>query len=149
MGIQIRKALASDLDGAAAGAAILNQVQVDVYAGAPWRYDVPDSDVMVLHTLVIDPAIRGRGLGRAFLAYYEGFALSHGCLLPADRHQRPQCKCPGLLQKAGLLGGCRRPLHLQRHPRSRPGSAGKADRGGRLRPQNPTKTDPHPVCQTG
>ena len=79
MGIQIRKALASDLDGAAAGAAILNQVQVDVYAGAPWRYDVPDSDVMVLHTLVIDPAIRGRGLGRAFLAYYEGFALSHGC----------------------------------------------------------------------
>ena len=67
------------LDGAAAGAAILNQVQVDVYAGAPWRYDVPDSDVMVLHTLVIDPAIRGRGLGRAFLAYYEGFALSHGC----------------------------------------------------------------------
>ena len=67
------------LDGAAASAAILNQVQVDVYAGAPWRYDVPDSDVMVLHTLVIDPAIRGRGLGRAFLAYYEGFALSHGC----------------------------------------------------------------------
>ena len=54
-------------------------MQVDVYAGAPWRYDVPDSDVMVLHTLVIDPAIRGRGLGRAFLAYYEGFALSHGC----------------------------------------------------------------------
>ena len=67
------------LDGAAAGTAILNQVQVDVYAGVPWRYDVPDSDVMVLHTLVIDPAIRGRGLGRAFLAYYEGFALSHGC----------------------------------------------------------------------
>ena len=46
------------LDSAAAGTAILNQVQVDVYAGAPWRYDVPDSDVMVLHTLVIDPAIR-------------------------------------------------------------------------------------------
>ena len=34
---------------------------------------------MVLHTLVIDPALRDRGLGRAFLAYYEGFALSHGC----------------------------------------------------------------------
>lgn len=100
------------LDGAAAGTAILNQVQVDVYAGVPWRYDVPDSDVMVLHTLVIDPAIRGRGLGRAFLAYYEGFALSPWLLLPADRHQRPQCKCPGLLQKVGLLGGCRRPLHL-------------------------------------
>ena len=137
------------LDGAAAGAAILNQVQVDVYAGAPWRYDVPDSDVMVLHTLVIDPAIRGRGAGPGLPGVLRGLRPVPWLLLPADRHQRPQCKCPGLLQKAGLLGGCRRPLHLQRHPRSRPGSAGKADRGGRLRPQNPTKTDPHPVCQTG
>ena len=36
------------------GTAILNRIQVDVYKTAPWKYDVPDSQVMVMHTLVID-----------------------------------------------------------------------------------------------
>lgn len=65
--------------GAVVGAAILNQRQVDVYAGAPWRWQAPDSQVMVLHTLVIDPAAKGRGYGRAFVAYYEAWARAHGC----------------------------------------------------------------------
>lgn len=99
------------LDGAAAGTAILNQVQVDVYAGVPWRYDVPDSDVMVLHTLVIDrPSGAGDWAGPSWRITRA--SPVPWLLLPADRHQRPQCKCPGLLQKVGLLGGCRRPLHL-------------------------------------
>ena len=34
---------------------------------------------MVLHTLVIDPRCKGSGLGREFEAYYERYALSHGC----------------------------------------------------------------------
>ena len=34
---------------------------------------------MVLHTLVIDPNCKGAGLGREFEAYYERYALSHGC----------------------------------------------------------------------
>lgn len=61
------------------GTAILNQVQVDVYEGAPWRYDVPDDQVMVMHTLVIDPFVKGRGYGREFAEYYEKFALEKGC----------------------------------------------------------------------
>ena len=95
MGIQIRKALASDLDAVAAIYDRVHDAQDSGQLTTGWirgvyptrataqaaldRYDVPASDVMVLHALVIDPAIRGRGLGRAFLAYYEGFALSHGC----------------------------------------------------------------------
>ena len=67
------------LDSAAAGTAILNQVQVDVYAGAPWRYDVPDSDIMVLHTLVVEPAQAGKGYGSAFVQFYEDYAREHGC----------------------------------------------------------------------
>lgn len=69
----------TDDDGTVAGAAILNQQQVDVYAGAPWEHDVPDREVMVLHTLVIDPFSRGRGCGRAFEQFYEQYALAHGC----------------------------------------------------------------------
>ena len=66
-------------DGEIVGTAILNQTQVDSYAGANWRYDAPDSEVMVLHTLVIDPEAKSRGLGREFAAFYEGYALAHGC----------------------------------------------------------------------
>ena len=65
-------------NGEIVGTAILNQTQVDSYAGANWRYDAPDSEVMVLHTLVIDPEAKSRGLGRAFAAFYEGYALAHG-----------------------------------------------------------------------
>ena len=66
-------------DGVIVGAAILNKTQVDAYFGAPWEHDVPESEIMVLHTLVIDPRCKGFGLGREFEAYYERYALSHGC----------------------------------------------------------------------
>ena len=54
-------------------------IQVDVYAGAPWHCSAPDEQVCVLHTLVIHPAAKGRGLGRAFVAFYEDYARAHGC----------------------------------------------------------------------
>ena len=66
-------------DGIIVGAAILNKTQVDAYFGAPWEHDVPEREIMVLHTLVIDPRCKGSGLGREFEAYYERYALSHGC----------------------------------------------------------------------
>ena len=34
---------------------------------------------MVLHTLVIDPFVKGRGYGREFAEYYEQYALLKGC----------------------------------------------------------------------
>lgn len=60
-------------------AAIINHIQVDIYAGAPWQYDAPDEQIMVLHTLVVDPRVKGRGLGSAFETFYERYALEHGC----------------------------------------------------------------------
>jgi N-acetylglutamate synthase-like GNAT family acetyltransferase len=42
------------------GSGIINQVQVDVYEGAPWKHQVPDDRVCVLHTLVISPAAHGK-----------------------------------------------------------------------------------------
>lgn len=68
-----------ELDDEIVGTAILNQVQVDVYANAPWQYDVPDDQIMVMHTLVIDPLAKKCGLGRTFAAFYEQYALDHGC----------------------------------------------------------------------
>ena len=61
------------------GTAIINQLQVDVYADGEWQYPAEDSEVMVLHTLIISRKTDQKGLGSAFLAYYEAFALEHGC----------------------------------------------------------------------
>ena len=83
-------------NGEIVGTAILNQNQVDSYAGANWRYDAPDSEVMVLHTLVIDPEAKSRGLGREFAAFYEGYALAR----------------PPLLSKARLRRDRRRAVHV-------------------------------------
>lgn len=65
--------------GQVVAAAILNQSQVPEYALCPWRYPARDDEVMVLHTLVVDPAAQGRGYGRSFVDYYERYALDHGC----------------------------------------------------------------------
>ena len=66
-------------DGAIVGAGRINQVQVDVYYQTPWEHEAPDEEVMVAHTLVIDPAVHSKGYGSAFIAFYEKYALEHGC----------------------------------------------------------------------
>ncbi len=65
--------------GAVVAAGVLNQTQVPEYALAHWAYPAPDEQVMVLHTLVVDPLAQGRGYGRAFVAFYEDYARAHGC----------------------------------------------------------------------
>lgn len=61
------------------GAARINQIQVPEYADANWEQDAPADEVMVLHTLVIDPTAAGRGYGKKFMAFYEQYALENGC----------------------------------------------------------------------
>lgn len=61
------------------GAAIINQQQVDVYEGASWEFPAPDNTVMVLHTLVISPKASGKGYGKAFVRFYEEYALLQDC----------------------------------------------------------------------
>ena len=61
------------------GAAIINQIQVDCYSGAPWEYGAAEDEVCVLHTLVISPSAGKRGCGREFVRFYEDYARAHGC----------------------------------------------------------------------
>lgn len=62
------------------GTAIINQLQVDVYEGAVWEFPAEEGEVMVLHTLVISPKAFGKGYGKAFVKFYEDYALSQNCL---------------------------------------------------------------------
>ena len=63
-------------DGTVLGAGIINQTQVDAYYGMPWEHDT--DAVCVLHTLVISPQASGKGYGRAFVEFYERWAMEHG-----------------------------------------------------------------------
>ena len=68
-----------EAEGRIVGTAIINRVQVDVYAEIKWLYPALDEQVMVLHTLVVDPLQGGRGLGTAFVRFYEEYAREKGC----------------------------------------------------------------------
>lgn len=61
------------------GAAIINQTQVDAYCGGQWTVAAEENEVMVLHTLVIDPEAARRGYGKRFVAFYEDYAREKGC----------------------------------------------------------------------
>lgn len=66
-------------EGKIYGTGIINKTQVDSYREGKWKYDVPDDQVCVLHTLVISPYAAGRGYGKAFIKYYEKYAQENGC----------------------------------------------------------------------
>lgn len=66
--------------GIVVAAAKINQEQVPEYSEAVWKNpDASDDQIMVLHTLVVDPALAGKGYGSEFVKYYEAYALEHGC----------------------------------------------------------------------
>ena len=61
------------------GSGIINKEQVDVYEKAKWKYRAKDSEVMVLHTLVIDPDKSSKGYGKRFVEFYEDYARKNDC----------------------------------------------------------------------
>lgn len=64
--------------GRIVAAARINGEQVPEYANAAWAVDAPEDQVLVLHTLVVDPAASGRGVGSAFVRFYEDLARATG-----------------------------------------------------------------------
>ena len=78
-----------EADGRFAAAARINRTQVPAYAACPWRFEAADDEVMVLHTLVVDPEMDGLGLGSRFVAFYEDYARAQGCaVLRMDTNAR-------------------------------------------------------------
>ena len=60
-------------------AAIINQKQVDVYSDCEWEFPAENNEIMVLHTLVVDPEKSGKGYATEFVKFYENYALDNGC----------------------------------------------------------------------
>ncbi len=59
--------------------AIINHQQVDVYSEGNFVYEASDDEVMVIHTLTVEPSATGRGIGSSFVMFYERLALADGC----------------------------------------------------------------------
>lgn len=66
-------------EGKIVAAAKIDQTQIAEYANCEWQYDAEPEEVMVLHTLVVDPACGKRGYGKAFVEFYEQYALRQNC----------------------------------------------------------------------
>ncbi len=66
-------------EGAVRAAAKIDQEQPESYFRAHWTMPAEASEVLVLHTLVVDPTIARRGYGKAFVAFYEQEAKRRGC----------------------------------------------------------------------
>ena len=78
-----------EVDGKIVAAAKINKEQVPEYNNANWKFKAPDDEVMVLHTLVVDPLEAGKCYGSDFVAFYEAYALENGCrYLRIDTNER-------------------------------------------------------------
>lgn len=90
-------------EGVIVGTAVINQIQDPSYEGAGWSVDAPEDEVMVLHTLVISPTAGRRGYGRAFVDFYEKYALKNGCrYLRMDTNER-NVNARALYKKLGYV----------------------------------------------
>ncbi len=75
--------------GKIVGSAIINKIQLGEYLYGNWSENPADSQVMVLHTLVISPKEKGRGYGKEFVSFYEKIALENNCpYLRMDTNER-------------------------------------------------------------
>lgn len=73
----------------------INREQVPVYAEVPWAHDVPPEQVLVLHTLVVDPTIAGHGTERSSCAFMPG----------APARSAARCCASTRMQKTPLPAG--------------------------------------------
>ncbi len=90
-------------EGRVLAAAKINQKQEESYAQGAWTHEAADSEVLVLHTLVVHPEASGRGIGTRFVAFYEGCAARMACpYLRMDTNAR-NAAARALYRKLGYL----------------------------------------------
>lgn len=69
----------ADYDGEIYASAIINGTQLPEYHNIRWITDASDDEVLVLHTLVVDPRSPVKGIGAEFVDFYENIAAGRGC----------------------------------------------------------------------
>ena len=78
-----------ETEGKVIASARINHEQMPAYAKVSWSVDAAQDQVMVMHTLTVDPEMNGCGAGKRFLQFYEEYALEHGShVLRIDTNER-------------------------------------------------------------
>lgn len=79
MAITAEEMYIKEVDGQIVAAARFNQKQDPDYAKIDWERKATANEIMVIHTLVVDPSQRGKGYAKEFMAFYEDYAIANGC----------------------------------------------------------------------
>lgn len=66
------------LDNEVVASAIINQDQPSAYSSVEWTLQTSDDRIGVLHTLVVDPDFGNKGLGKAFVSFFESYCKEQG-----------------------------------------------------------------------
>ncbi|CEM61950.1 GNAT family N-acetyltransferase [Treponema phagedenis] len=67
-------------DGTVVASARIDKNQPAAYADVNWQdKNAHSRNVMVIHTLSVDPDYSGKGYGKEFIQFYEDYALKNGC----------------------------------------------------------------------
>lgn len=61
------------------GCAIFNHEQLSEYGNIPWEYPGEGDEVLVIHTLCVDPAAAGHGYASRMVAFAEELGRKLGC----------------------------------------------------------------------
>ena len=69
----------AEYNGQIYAAAIINGNELPEYKDGNWETDATDEEVLVLHTLVVDPESPVKGIGGEFVRFYEELARKRGC----------------------------------------------------------------------
>ena len=89
--------------GVIVATAIINHLQPDCYREGNWKFSATEDQVMVLHTLAVDPGFSNRGCGTAFVAFYEQYAKDCGCPYLRMDTQIINLPARSLYQKLGYI----------------------------------------------
>lgn len=93
-------------DGCILAAGRINQYQGPEYQDAVWNFDAAPEDVLVLHTLVVSPKYKGRGIGTAFVRFYEETARRIGCTVLRMDTNAVNAAARALYKKLGYTEAC-------------------------------------------
>jgi GNAT superfamily N-acetyltransferase len=66
-------------DGEIVAAMRLNKEQDPVYKKCNWEYPAEENQIMVMHTLVVEPSVKEQGYGRKMVEFYENYARENSC----------------------------------------------------------------------
>ncbi|WP_303920875.1 GNAT family N-acetyltransferase [Treponema berlinense] len=68
-----------DEAGQVVSCGIINHSQPEFYKLFDWAFEADFSEVLVLHTFGVEPAMQKKGYGKTFMSFYEKMAYDAGC----------------------------------------------------------------------